>query len=270
VFHLFWEPVVRPVLEAASPRVVVEVGARVGQTTERLLDLASERDFELHVIDPATGPGFDPDALKGQHGGRFNFHSRMSLDQLPLIDEIDAVILDGDHNWYTVYNELKILRGQVERGRPYPLTFVHDIGWPYGRRDLYYDPDTIPAEHRQPYAKAGITLGNGELSGTEGLNVRLYHATTEGAAHSGVRTAVEDFLSEADLPIRFLVVDGFHGLGILAWEPAVAANPTLGAALDRLESAEWLREHCRRLEEARVRTLVRLRAITRELQGRGA
>ncbi len=68
----------------------------------------------------------------------------MSLEQLPLLEEIDAVILDGDHNWYTVYNELKLLSRQVDDGRPYPLVLVHDIGWPYGRRDLYYDPDVDP------------------------------------------------------------------------------------------------------------------------------
>jgi Methyltransferase domain len=266
MFHLFWQPVVQPLLEAAEPRVVVEIGAHVGQTTRPLLELGAERDFVVHSIDPAPGPNFTPDDLEARYGDRFQFHKATSLDQLPLIEKIDVVMVDGDHNWYTVHNELKILARQVERGRPFPLTFVHDIGWPYGRRDLYYDPETIPSDQRQPHAKQGLTPGNGGLSGSEGLNPRLHNAETEGAPRSGVRTAVEDFLSEADLPIRFTVVEGFHGLGILAWEPAIAASPRLRAALERLDSPEWLREHCQRLEDARVRLLARLGTTTRQLR----
>ena len=59
----------------------------------------------------------------------------MSLDELPRLEKMDAVIIDGDHNWYSVYNELKLLARQVEKGGPFPLSFVHDVGWPYGRRD---------------------------------------------------------------------------------------------------------------------------------------
>ena len=38
--------------------------------------------------------------------------------------------------------------------RPLPLLVLHDVGWPYGRRDLYYDPDDIPASTASPWRKA--------------------------------------------------------------------------------------------------------------------
>ncbi|HEX8931203.1 MAG TPA: SRPBCC family protein, partial [Actinomycetota bacterium] len=31
-----------------------------------------------------------------------------------------------------------------EAGAPLPVCFLHDVGWPYGRRDLYYAPERIP------------------------------------------------------------------------------------------------------------------------------
>ena len=37
---------------------------------------------------------------------------------------------------------------------------MHDVGWPYGRRDLYYAPEQIPEEFRQPYRRAGHAAGN--------------------------------------------------------------------------------------------------------------
>ena len=72
-----------------------------------------------------------------------------------VIDRADAVLIDGDHNWHTVYNELKI----VDEFQVWPITLLHDIDWPYGRRDVYYDPSTVPAEYRQPHVKAGLVRG---------------------------------------------------------------------------------------------------------------
>ena len=70
------------------------------------------------------------------------------------------VLIDGDHNWYTVLSELETIERLCdERGQGFPLVLLHDIGWPYGRRDLYYDPASIPEEHRKPYDKKGMLPG---------------------------------------------------------------------------------------------------------------
>ena len=45
-----------------------------------------------------------------------------------------------------------------EAGAPLPVCFLHDVGWPYGRRDLYYAPERIPEEFRQPWAQKGLRL----------------------------------------------------------------------------------------------------------------
>jgi hypothetical protein len=29
------------------------------------------------------------------------------------------------------------------------MIFFHDVGRPYGRRDMYYQPETVPPEFRQ-------------------------------------------------------------------------------------------------------------------------
>ena len=77
---------------------------------------------------------------------------------------MDAALIDGDHNWYTVYNELRMLaRPPGQAGAPLPLLIMHDVGWPYGRRDLYYDPERIPEEFRQPYAQTGMRPGQPKL-----------------------------------------------------------------------------------------------------------
>ena len=157
-----WDVAIAPVLHAAHARRVVEIGALRGETTDRMLDDLGP-DAELHVIDPE--PAFDPAEHERRFPGRYQFHRGLSLDVLPTLGPIDAALIDGDHNWYTVYNELRLLaEGARRHGTDLPVLILHDVLWPYGRRDLYYAPERIPAEFRQPYARAGMNPGAKRLT----------------------------------------------------------------------------------------------------------
>jgi hypothetical protein len=80
------------------------------------------------------------------------------------IHDVDAVFLDVDHNWYTVYHELKLLENTaLKGGSPPPMIALHDVDWPDTRRDMYYDPDSIPDAHRQPHRRLGVAPGETEL-----------------------------------------------------------------------------------------------------------
>src|SRR6202011_3770653 len=116
----------------------------------------------------------------------------------PRLDACDAYFLDGDHNYYTVRGELDaIARGAEKNGERAPLIFVHDVGWPWGRRDMYYAPESIPAEHRHPYShELGVTLLDDELvDGGMRDPGRYAIACRSGGPRNGVLTAVEDFLA---------------------------------------------------------------------------
>jgi Methyltransferase domain len=253
--------VIRPLLEAASPRVVVEVGAARGDTTAALLEFAESCGATLHSIDPSPNPAFEPEALSREHGGRFMFHRGLSLEVLPQLGAVDAAIIDGDHNWYTVFHELQALAQCAQQaGRPFPLTFLHDVEWPYGRRDGYYNPATIPAEHLQPHRKAGIVRGQSELADRRGVNRGLNNAVEEGTPRNGVLTAVEDFLEERGSALDFHRLPGFHGLGIIVSADQAQRNERLRACLAEFDSPAWLKDHCRRIEQARLALGQRLAA----------
>src|SRR5690349_6399987 len=150
----FWKTVIEPIVRAAGARRVVEIGALRGENTVQMLDALGE-DAELHVIDPL--PVFDPDEHARRFKGRYVFHRDLSLNVLPDAPAFDVALIDGDHNWYTVYNELRLLRDAARRARQHlPVLILHDVCWPYSRRDLYYEPSQIPPEFRQPYAQRGI------------------------------------------------------------------------------------------------------------------
>jgi cephalosporin hydroxylase/GT2 family glycosyltransferase len=151
---------------------------------------------------------------------------------------MDVALIDGDHNWYTVTTELRLLAG-VSRsaGAALPVCILHDVAWPYGRRDLYYNPDTIPPEHRHPWRRAGIRRRQSELiDGGAGVNAELANAEHEGGPRNGVMTAVEDFVAEHDRPLRLVVVPIYFGLAILAEEALLTQRRALATVFDRLEN----------------------------------
>src|SRR3954451_7936647 len=105
--RVHWESVVRPLLEAVQARVLVEVGTDFGGTTRMFLEWATEHDGVVHGIDPY--PRREVTALAGEHGDRFVFHRALSLDALPEIRDPDFILIDGDHNWFTVHGELEAI-----------------------------------------------------------------------------------------------------------------------------------------------------------------
>lgn len=265
--RIHWDSVVRPLLVALMARVLVEVGTAFGGTTTRMLEWAGAHNGVMHAIDPAPHPKLDLDELRRQYGDAFVFHRALSLDALTRIRDPDFVLIDGDHNWYTVHRELHAIAQVVrEENRSFPLTLLHDVDWPYGRRDMYYEPETVPAEHRQPHAQGGLLPNSIELCGEQGFNADMENALVEGTPRNGVRTAVEDFIAETDLKLEWSSVPGFFGVGILADEALIDRTPALREALDVFRSPEFLEQQCRTLELWRVNILARLHTARRELR----
>ncbi len=170
---------------------------------------------------------------------------------------MDAALLDGDHNWYTVYHELKALT-QVARDHdvPLPLMILHDVLWPYGRRDLYYGPETIPAEFRQPHDQRGMSPDKAKLLKAGGMNAQLHNAIEEGGPRNGVMTGLEDWMAEHDRPLRLLVLPIYFGLAIVVEEERLARQPELAAVLDHLESADGRHRLLELSEDIRLRSAV--------------
>ncbi len=232
----FWESFTRPLLDAAEPEVIVEVGAFEGGHTRLLAEWAGG-GVTIHSIDPE--PAFDPTELTGVH-----MHTAPSLEVLAEIDRVDVALIDGDHNWYTVFHELKALEAP---GSTSPLVLLHDVGWPYGRRDLYYAPERIPDEFRHPFATGGMEPGCSELV-EGGFNAGKHNATHEGGPRNGVLTAVEDFVDESTLDLDLVTVPGLFGYGILAPEERLARRPRLAETVDAIRPSASQRRHLEALE----------------------
>ena len=212
----FWKYITLPLLQAQKPKVVVEIGSQYGCGTKLLCKFCCENNAAMHTIDP--DPQFNQTDFQRVLGNRFFIHKAMSLEILPTIHNMDVVFVDGDHNWYTVYNELKLISEQSQQDKhPFPVLLMHDVCWPYGRRDLYYNPETIPPEFRNKYEQRGVLPEKKDLSDF-GLNSHLFNAAMEGGKQNGVLTAIEDFIKGADEVMHFYTIPAFNGYGILISE----------------------------------------------------
>jgi len=103
----------------------------------------------------------------------------------------------------------------LELLKPGGMVFLHDVEWPWGRRDMYYQPDMIPPAHRHAWEQKGVVRGRRELVENGGYLPAFRKATREGGARNGVLTAIEDFLREHRGEYDFFRVRGKFGLGIL-------------------------------------------------------
>ena len=248
-----WDVAISPVIVAAGAKKVLEIGAFRGETTVRMLENLGP-DSEVHVIDPV--PAFDPAVHEQDFPGRYLFYRDLSHNVLPTLPAMDVALVDGDHNWFTVYHELRMLADGARRdGAPLPVLILHDVGWPYGRRDLYYDPETVPEEFRQPYRQGGMRMGRSALVNNGGLNPTMYNAEHEGGERNGVMTALDDFMATYDRPLRMVVLPIYFGLAIVVEQARLDARPELAAALDHLEDATGRGELLHVAEEVHLRAM---------------
>ncbi len=119
-------------LDLAGVTSVAEVGAEDGHFTSELLRWSDGRDIRVVAIDPAPSPFL---VELANSNPRLDLIAATSLAAFEHLGPVDAYLIDGDHNYYTVSNELRMIEQRVEG--EFPIVFMHDVAWPCGRRDQY-------------------------------------------------------------------------------------------------------------------------------------
>ena len=240
---LYNAELVMNVLEIAGVASATEVGALHGDLTRLLLVWADRSGGRIAAVDPSPRPELETLASDAAALELIREPSHAALAHIPLSD---TIILDGDHNYYTVSEELRIIAERAAEQRcPLPLLLLHDVGWPHGRRDDYYLPEQIPAAHRHPIVPEGC-LYPGDPGTRPGALPFHHPAGREGGPGNGVLTAVEDFVSGRD-DLQLAIVPTFFGMAVI-WDTAFPQATELAELL-----SDWDRNpHLERLERNRV------------------
>jgi len=140
-----------------------------------------------------------------------------SAEDLQNISPVDAYVIHGDANYYTVMNKLRRILDHAETvGSEFPLVLCLHTTWPFARRDHYQTPETIPDEFRHHHTHTlGVRMGHVLADAGGFKTVRGAFATREGGKHNGVLTALEDFMQ--DVPdLSLSIIPRNYGLGVLS------------------------------------------------------
>ncbi len=245
------QSLIGPLIRAIGPHSICEIGVEKGLFTQFLLERCRENQ--------ATYTGIDP-WLKGKRlpaltGVEARWITQKSLDALPDLTPQDIYIIDGDHNYYTVFNELRII---LRASGAKPFLFIHDVAWPWARRDLYYEPASIPDQYRHSHShELGPVPGEPALKkwGFSGATSEINHASAEkeGGPRNGVLSAIEDAMKEFALhDWRFIRLPVIFGLGLL-FHPTSLPESALTLLDDTDRGARVLMEVLETMEANRLR-----------------
>lgn len=251
--HRFWKNIIEPIAESIQAKRLLEIGAWTGLNTKNLLAFCQKHQGHLDIIDPY--PLFEEAVLKEAYpDATYQIHQALSLEILPNLEAYDLALIDGDHNWYTVYHELLAIEKTYQPSpEQYPILIFHDINWPYAKRDLYYNPKNIPDQYLHAHKKAGIAYDKATLDNHYYFNAHLDNAMVEGGEKNGVLTAIEDFIAQSTADFEWLTFPLFHGLGVLISKTRLAQNKTLQNTIDKcLKTPKYLGSMLEDIEKIRA------------------
>lgn len=183
--HQLFLPYVSNILNQTKPKNILEVGVCHGETTKKLLKWCHHNNANLTSLDPAAWEGELPEKIKppyqnyvfkkGHQSEMVSYTPKKvveifeekldsnwdckkitSLDYLKDKPEVhyNTYILDGDHNYYTVYSELNLIKNYMKSG---DIVLFHDVSDKWHRKDLYYDIRNIPVEFRNTEKQGVMT-----------------------------------------------------------------------------------------------------------------
>lgn len=214
--------VLTPLLRVLAPRTICEIGIGKGQLTAYLLEQGTALGAAYTGVDPSVSEAF----CAAHTGPAARILRQDSLTALATLAPQDVVIVDGDHNYYTVLHEIRAI---CRHAGHYPVMVFHDIAWPWARRDQYCSPEAIPAEFRHPFSRdKGPAPRQAALEewGIAGATSPYGYsaAEAEGGPRNGVLTAIEDARRDPALATwQWIEIPAIFGMGILV-EPTHLAE----------------------------------------------
>lgn len=222
----FYGELIRQLAGLTQNPNAVEIGSQDGEVSVLLADSTAARSGALYVVEPHPSPLLQ-DLVRRRD--TVTLVEGLSPHALRDVPTAGLYVIDGDHNYYVVRGELDAIFGREDAQGS--IVVMHDVGWPWARRDMYYDPTALPkdAVHEFSYAR-GVRLDDPELAPPgQGFRSKGAYAIAlqEGGPCNGVLTAVEDTLAE-NTDLRLLISPLVFGLAVIG----STANPVWGSVMD--------------------------------------
>lgn len=137
----------RALILEKRPKVIVECGAGDGLCTKLLAHLKWFYDFELHVISDKEIP-----AIEGAQ-----WKTGISYKELAKFPDasIGLCIIDTDHNYWTLRQELMAVSSKMEEGGLIVMHDVEEFYYDTGMGMSYWNDDPYPEKEIMDMVKMG-------------------------------------------------------------------------------------------------------------------
>lgn len=138
----------KQVILERKPKVIVECGAGHGDLTRKIASLLDDYIFDFYVVSDKKIEGLDP---------RIEWITGLSYEALRdfPVGGIDLCVIDTDHNFWTLREELRSLNDKISEGGLIALhdveTFYHDTGMALS----YWNDKPYPREEIEALANQG-------------------------------------------------------------------------------------------------------------------
>ena len=139
-----FKDIIKPLILHSSIQSVCEIGVESLNLTHWLACLSKDKNFSYCGVDPTI------DSIPTFHNGSKLFKENSLIYLHREEANHDLFLIDGDHNYYTVYHELRAIFFPKKNRQS--ICLLHDILPPCGNRDLYYNPSDIPKEFLHPHS----------------------------------------------------------------------------------------------------------------------
>lgn len=246
------------VCQIAQVQNIIAIGIESKLFLQELYHYVTSIGSKIIAVDPMLNSelleelSFDAQFFEAFCGTSAEFFASRTLNRLK---GTTLFLLDGDHNYAAVQLELEAIhRLHLAQSSLQPLMFIHDTGWPWGHRDLYYEQGNVSLVDRQQQS----ALGHGVLTNTSttfpGSNFHLNDAslaTHEGGGANGVMAAIENFLGHYPNYVSWHI-PAIFGLNIIL--------PSTLAQIKMIESLipSWASPLLSRLENNRIEMYLHL------------
>ena len=131
---------------------------------------------------------------------------------LQTMNNFDAIFINDDPNWYTVFNELNLIKKNYLN---FPLVFICHNKYPHKRRDSYINPDKIPNEYKHDCCRdLPVKYEENNKNKNAMIEDGFCHAIYKDTPKNGVLTAIEDFLNE-NLSLNLLELNFLEGISLI-------------------------------------------------------
>lgn len=219
-----FQSIIMQTLKLISAKKIVEIGVGRGILTEKLLYLAESQNGHLTCIDLYSWDEEKVDQLI-QSSSNATFFKDLSLNVLPTLKAADAYIINGDHNYFTVLNELKQTWKLCQDAGKDFFAIVHGTCWPFARRDAYNNPGMLPQDAVHPHTWKEGVVPEYDATLPDGYRIETFaFASHEGGEHNGVLTAVWDFVEDKKGVLQTVNIPAFFGLQFIYSKETSWAN----------------------------------------------